>query len=60
MRTETRYNVYLADKLIIQNEDVKTILYWITLFNYPVQKLTFEEIKQSIPDTKFLTKINPN
>ena len=62
MRTEnlTRFNVYYNDKLIIKNEDVKTALYWITLYNYPVIKLTFEEIKPEKTSLKFLTQINKN
>lgn len=58
-KTTTRYNVYFNDKKIIENEDVKTCIYWIKLFNYPVQKLEFEEIKQT-PTTLFLTQINKN
>jgi len=59
MKTTTRYNVYYNDKKVIQNEDIKTALYWIKLFDWNVTKLEFEEIKQS-QTTKFLTQINPN
>lgn len=59
MKTETRYNVYLKDKLVIQNEDIKTVIYWIKLFNWDVRKLEFNEIKQSTT-TQFLTKLNLN
>lgn len=58
-KTTTRFNVYFNDKKIIDNEDVKTCIYWIKLFNYPVQKLEFEEIKQT-PANLFLTQINKN
>jgi len=61
MKTETRYNVYLNDKLIIKNENVKTVIYWVTVLNYPVINLTFEEIeKNQNPSLKFLTHINYN
>jgi len=61
MKTETRYNVYLNDKLIIKNENVKTVIYWVTVLNYPVINLTFEEIeKNENPSLKFLTNINYN
>jgi hypothetical protein len=59
MKTTTRYNVYYNDKKVIENEDIKTALYWIKLFDWNVIKLEFEEIKQS-QTTKFLTQINPN
>lgn len=59
MKTTTRYNVYFNDKKVIENEDIKTCLYWIKLFNWDVRKLNFEEIKQSTT-TQFLTKLNLN
>ena len=61
MKTETRYNVYLNGKLIIKNENVKTVIYWVTVLNYPVINLTFEEIeKNQNPSLKFSTHINYN
>jgi len=61
MKTETRYNVYLNDKLIIKNENVKTVIYYVTILNYPVINLIFEEIeKNENPSLKFLTHINYN
>jgi|688.fasta_scaffold928001_2 hypothetical protein len=61
METETRYNVYLNGKLIIKNENVKTVIYWISVYNYPVINLDFQEIKKNITSTcKFLTHINLN
>ena len=60
MKTETRYNVYLKDKLVIQNEDIKTVIYWIKLFNWDVKQLIFDEIKKDSNSFKFLTRINPN
>jgi len=61
MKTETRYNVYLNDKLIIKNENVKTVIYYVTILNYPVINLIFEEIeKNENPSLKFLTNINYN
>jgi hypothetical protein len=58
MKTTTRYNVYYNDKKVIENEDIKTALYWIKLFDWNVTKLEFEEIE--CKTTKFLTQINPN
>ena len=58
-KTTTRYNVYLNDKKIIDNEDIKTCLYWIKLFNYDVKKLDFQEITKT-PGNLFLTQINKN
>lgn len=61
METETRYNVFLNGKLIIKNENVKTVIYWITVYKYPVINLEFQEIKKNITSTcKFLTQINLN
>jgi hypothetical protein len=58
-KTTTRFNVYLNDKKIIDNEDIKTCLYWIILFNYDVKKLDFDEITKT-PANLFLTQINKN
>lgn len=60
MKTETRYNVYFKDKLVIQNEDIKTVIYWVKLFNWNVKELIFDEIKKENNSFKFLTRINPN
>ena len=60
MKTETRYNVYFKDKLVIQNEDIKTVIYWVKLFNWNVKELIFDEIKKESNSFKFLTRINPN
>lgn len=58
-KTTTRYNVYLNDKKIIENEDIKNCLYWIILLDYDIKKLNFEEITKT-PANLFLTQINKN
>ena len=62
-KTTTRYNVYFNDgkiyKKVIDNEDIKTCLYWLKLFNYDIMKLDFKEITKT-PANLFLTQINKN
>lgn len=51
MKPATRYNVYLKrglnETLILKNETIKTVIYWVRVMEYPLSHLKFEEVERA-------------